>query len=56
METVQYVVFYRHSMFEVETANLDDPELVEVDMKMKARVIIVLESNYWYCHFIACRY
>lgn len=36
-------------MFEVETTNLDDPELVEVDRKMKARVSNHFQNGILFC-------
>lgn len=36
-------------MFDMDTANVDDPELVEVDKKIKSKVSIMVK-NLFYWH------
>lgn len=36
-------------MFDMDTANVDDPELVEVDKKIKSKVSILVK-NLFYWH------
>lgn len=39
-----YSFVCRHSMFDMDTANVDDPELVEVDKKIKSKVSIMVTN------------